>query len=234
MQSRKSIMKKRIFRTTKSIAAMLTICAAVSIPCLAETFVMKDGSSMEGRLVHFFDGVATVDLESGERIKLEAAKINRIDYSPVAKTTDKTEKPTTKEKLTAEEKSPFDVATKVEPKSEKSFEEKLKTISPKHFRTPKTTFKHWRVSLLSGDLEGMASCFVKSAQKLMLDKLQSIPEDRRLTMIEQTRATKFKMSRPKIRGTRATMSVRRKLNSQKVSEVYSFQLEDGGWKIIPK
>jgi hypothetical protein len=221
-------MKNRFFRIAKGVLVGLVFCAAVSNIADAETIFLKDGSSLEGQLIHFYDGVLTVTLESGEQRKIKSDRINRIEYV-------KSEANAALVQPAIEVKPPSVPTTPKAPSSEAlDSQPQVKKVSPKHFRTPKTTFQHWRISLLSGDIEGMASCFVESAKTLMLEKLQSIPEDRRQAMIEQTRATKFKMQRPKIKGDRATMNVRRKLNKQKVSEIYSFQLEEGGWKIIPK
>jgi hypothetical protein len=181
----------------------------------AETITLKDGSTFEGAVTHFYDSTLHVSLPSGDTLILTRAELVRIDFQEQGQTSSNT---TTSKTSRSEQASPTAART---PTAETPY------------ATPKKTVEAWVTALKRGDWEAMADCFVAATRAQMLEKLRDIPEEQRDQMVRDAAKTDFRLSRPRVDGEKATLKLIRRVGKTSTDEELRLQREAGDWRLIP-
>lgn len=169
----------------------------------AETIYLKDGSSFQGSIVHFFESSLQVILASGDSLTLKKSDLDKIVF-----TTD----------------GAAVAPTKVTPNP---------PSGDGNFATPKKTVEFWIRALKKNDIEMMASCFIESARAPMIQKLKEIPTEQQKKIVRDAKKTDFEIDKININGERATLTLRRILNNWSSDEELSLARESGSWKLLP-
>ena len=175
--------------------------------------MLKDGTELSGTLVHYYDQTFTLVLDSGDTLKLGPEDLAKLVFDQDV------------------------VVTKKNSESKTSTKIRSKSIREKSdqgpFSTPENTFYRWKKSLLKGDINGMADCFIMSATTLMRNKLQEMSKKERRKMRRDAKKTKFLVGIVDIEGDRATLPITRVYKGNRQLETLKFLQENGDWKLIP-
>ena len=191
---------------------ILVLICSFPVLSTAETFVLKSGEQITGKIMQVVDGVYHVRLTSKEVRTIKAKDLYRIEYA--------TSKETTKSKKKALKKQPENFLTSAKPKNN----------SP--YATPKLTFQKWKQAAEKGDIDGMAKAYASFRQKEVRKQLKKIPKSKRKEMQETTSRTDFIPGDPYYQGDRAVLEVTWRSGAHTDTQSLKFILEGNDWKIL--
>jgi hypothetical protein len=189
--------------TNIAVLFLLSYCS----PLRADTFNMKDKSTVKGNILSFYEDKFVISLESGGKQVVERGSIDNITFESA------------------------------QPKADSKMSEKNDTsaslkASP-DFASPIKTFIFWKKAAEKGELEKMADSFITPSREDQLVELKNFSKEKIKETSKEVKKTDFSFSDPLYDGDKAYLSVTRKRGGSQKTEIVQFQKEGENWKMLP-
>ena len=185
---------------------------------LAALLTKRDGTTSQGKLERYDQGLFHFRLEDGTLLTLPLSEVSDIAFH--------------KSTAAAPDNK---ITTDVSPQTPDSNINPMPGLSQESagpYATPIATFETWKTAAIAGDLEGMVQAYAKFKQTAMKKDLKRISRSQRKKMQETTAQTQFSYTQPYYQGTNAVMEVLWKLGPHADSQSLQFILEGNDWKLM--